>query len=141
MEDLDDVRTEILSTATEDLNGVWEAWWTVNRLRPELPLSSRLALAEEALRSLLTQDLVRLSRGSWDAQIDVPSADANDLLRDYATWVASADRRRLYCIVLRCKHTQYNTLVFDAVSLSFFEVIIPVPVTNSIIHGATPGCR
>jgi hypothetical protein len=101
MEDLDDVRTEILSTATEDLNGVWEAWWTVNRLRPELPLSSRLALAEEALRSLLAQDLVRLSRGSWDAQVDVPSADVNDVLRDYETWVASADRELVFFTATR----------------------------------------
>ncbi len=108
--DLDDVRTEILSLATED-PGVWEAWWTVNRLRPELPLSARLALAEEALRSLLNQDLVRLSRGSWDAQVDVRSADVNDLLRDYDTWVASADRELVFFTATRHGFEAYGLAV------------------------------
>jgi hypothetical protein len=89
--DLDDVRAEILSTATEDLNGVWEAWWSANGLLPALPLSARLALAEEALRSLIAEGLVRLSCGSWEMQAEVPPGEVESLLRQHDTWVASPD--------------------------------------------------
>jgi hypothetical protein len=85
MADLDDVRAEILCTATEDLNGVWEAWWSVNSLLPALPLSARLRLAEEALRSLITEGLVRLSRGSWEINAEVPPGQVGSLLRQYDT--------------------------------------------------------
>ena len=38
MDDLAAVRAEILSSATEDLTGVYEAWWTANVMRPHLVL-------------------------------------------------------------------------------------------------------
>lgn len=92
VQDERDPRAEILSIATEDVNGVWEAWWTVNSLRPQLPLSGRLALAEQALKSLVSDGLVELSRGSWEAQVAVPPADVDDVLREYNTWVADQDQ-------------------------------------------------
>ncbi len=92
MQDQREPRAEILSIATEDLSGVWEAWWTVNTLRPQLPLSERLALAEQALRSLVSDGLVELSRGSWEAQVPVPPADVDTVLREYNTWVADQDQ-------------------------------------------------
>jgi len=87
--DEDAVRAEILSSATEDLHGVWEAWWIANRLFPTLRLSARLSLAEQALSSLVAGGLVTISRGSWDSQVAMPAEDVRELLREYDTWVAS----------------------------------------------------
>jgi len=87
-----DPRADILSIATEDLIGVWEAWWTVNTLQPQLPLSGRLALAEQALKSLVREGLVELSRGSWEAQAAIPPAEVDAVLREYNTWVAGQDQ-------------------------------------------------
>jgi hypothetical protein len=75
--------------ATEDLNGVWEAWWIANGLRPTLPLSARLRLAEQSLLSLVNDGLVSIARGSWDSHVEVPRQDVQQLLGEYDTWVAS----------------------------------------------------
>jgi len=37
------LRREVLALASEDMTGVWEAWWRANPMVPELPLSERLS--------------------------------------------------------------------------------------------------
>ena len=96
MDDLAAMRAEILSSATEDLTGVYEAWWTANTMRPELALSARLALAEEALTSLLSDGLIALSRGSWESQVPVPEHDVERILREHKTWTVDDETDRIY---------------------------------------------
>jgi hypothetical protein len=96
MDDLAAVRAEVLSSATEDLTGVYEAWWTANTMHPELALSTRLALAEEALNSLLSDGLVVLSRGSWESQVPVPEHDVERVLREHKTWAVDDATDRIF---------------------------------------------
>ena len=96
MDDLAAIRAEILSSATEDLTGVYEAWWTANSMRPHLALSSRLALAEASLTSLLADGLIVLRRGSWESQIPVPEQDVERVLRAYKTWTVDDEKDRIF---------------------------------------------
>jgi hypothetical protein len=94
--DLESIRAEILSSATEDLTGVYEAWWTVNTMRPHLALSARLALAEASLESLLSDGLVVLSRGSWESQVPVLPHEIPQVLREYKTWTVDDETDRIF---------------------------------------------
>ncbi len=96
MPDVDKVRAELLSSAVEDLTGVYEAWWTANTLLPMLRLSERLALAEVALQSLVDDGLVTISRGSWEAQEGVPLREVEPVLREYSTWVVGDEHSRIF---------------------------------------------
>lgn len=96
MPDQSDVRAAILESAVEDLTGVYEAWWTVNTRHPTLLLSERLSMAEAALRSLVSDGLVTISRGSWDTQHEVPLEEVEPLLREYSTWVVGAEDNRIF---------------------------------------------
>ena len=96
MSDLESIRAEILSSATEDLTGVYEAWWTANAMRPHLALSTRLALAEASLVSLLSDGLVVLSRGSWESQVPVPPHEVEQVLREYKTWTVEDETDRIF---------------------------------------------
>lgn len=96
MSDLETIRAEILSSATEDLTGVYEAWWTANTMRPHLALSARLALAEASLTSLLSDGLVVLLRGSWESQVPVPQHDVEQVLREYKTWTVDDETDRIF---------------------------------------------
>ncbi|MCM0622812.1 hypothetical protein [Nocardioides bruguierae] len=108
MNDLAAVRAEILSAATEDLTGVYEAWWTANTMRPDLALSARLALAEESLWSLLSDGLVALSRGSWESQIPVPEHEVEQVLREYKTWDVDDAADRIFFEATAAGHAAYG---------------------------------
>jgi hypothetical protein len=58
---------------------------------PGRALSQRLALAERAIAELLHDQLIELYRGSWRAHQRVPDNDLAGVLREWTSWVATAD--------------------------------------------------
>lgn len=87
--DYDDFKAEILADQETDEQGVYEVWWAANGRYPDLPLSSRLAVAESVVRELLRDGRILLVRGEWigprhdrEAVLDTEAA-----LRDWSTWV------------------------------------------------------
>jgi hypothetical protein len=40
----------------------------------------------------MADGLVELSRGSWDAQVQLSPSEVEPLLREYSTWVPSPER-------------------------------------------------
>jgi hypothetical protein len=49
---------ELLASGMEDIQGVYEAWWSANTWYPHRPLSERLSMAVRALRELLAEGLI-----------------------------------------------------------------------------------
>jgi hypothetical protein len=84
--ELDRFKTELLSQATDDATGVYEALWTANSLYPDWPTSLRLALVEKAITELSDAGLIRLSRGKTVDRSPVARRDVDELLRDWRTW-------------------------------------------------------
>lgn len=84
----EDFRFRVLSDASDDLSGVYEAWWQANALYPEWPLSRRLQLAEDAVARLVRDGLVRLYQGDWKTAGSHPvSLDETEaVLRAWDTW-------------------------------------------------------
>jgi cobalamin biosynthesis Mg chelatase CobN len=78
----------VLSTAADDLLGVYEVWWQANAWYPAWPLSRRLQLAEATVTALVRDRRVRLCRGNWETAADnaVPIEETDAVLRDWATW-------------------------------------------------------
>jgi hypothetical protein len=93
----DDFLSEVLSSAADDLLGVYEVWWQANAWYPAWPLSRRLQLAESTVTALVRDGLVRLCRGSWETAADnaVPIEETDAVLRDWATW-AIPDRPHVF---------------------------------------------
>ena len=83
-----DFKLTVVSDASEDWLGVFEVWWGANSWYPERPLSERLALAEAAVRDLLSEGLVEMYRGeSWEGEkTAVPTDERDDVLREWETW-------------------------------------------------------
>jgi hypothetical protein len=90
--DYNDFKAEVLADQDEDSQGVYEVWWSANSRYPELPLSTRLAIAESVVSDLLRERRITLVLGEWmgpDQERDSVAAEAA-ALRDWATWVAAA---------------------------------------------------
>jgi hypothetical protein len=89
--DFEDFKASVLADQADDDQGVYEVWWAANSRYPHLPLSTRLAIAEQTVRELVRGGHVRLVRGRWigsDHDRDpVPNTDA--ALLAWATWVPS----------------------------------------------------
>jgi hypothetical protein len=88
------LKAEVLSEVEADNVGVWEVLWRANSLFPEALMSERVALAENVIRDLLAEDLVRVLQGDpWFGQGDElwPVADAGVVLRNWSAWVPSGD--------------------------------------------------
>jgi hypothetical protein len=47
--DYDDFKAEVLADQETDSQGVYEIWWSANSRYPNLPLSTRLAVAESVV--------------------------------------------------------------------------------------------
>ncbi len=81
------LKREVLILAEEDVSGVYQAWWAANRMFPDTSLSTRLRLAERALRELLSEGLIRLVRDDSDPDAsEVPPSEHEAVLREWAVW-------------------------------------------------------
>ena len=88
--DFAEFKRELLVNAEEDIQGVCEAWWVANTWYPHHALSHRLRLAEQALRELLAEGLVRLV--TWGPGRDlegIPGERHDETLRSFTTWVVT----------------------------------------------------
>jgi hypothetical protein len=87
--DYADFKTEVIGDQETDSQGVYEVWWSANSRYPELPLSSRLAIAESVVGELLSEGRVTLVSGEWigPEQEREPVPNAEETLRSWATWV------------------------------------------------------
>ena len=58
-----------------------------------MPVSQRLALAEDVVRDLLKAGPIKLYRGPWigDDFVEVPAAKVEELLRQWSSWVTGQD--------------------------------------------------
>jgi hypothetical protein len=86
--DYDDFKAEVLSDQESDDQGVYEVWWSANSRYPDLPLSTRLAIAESVVADLLRDGRVTLVRGEWigpDHERE-PVPNPGDALREATTW-------------------------------------------------------
>ncbi len=87
------LRSELLEDATHDYNPLWEAWSAANSRFPTLSLSQRLALAEDVIRDLLANGLIKLYRGPWTGsdKVQVPTEEEDHVLRRWDSWIAGQD--------------------------------------------------
>ena len=63
--DYEAFKAEVISDQAHDSQGVYEVWWSANSRYPDLPLSTRLAIAESVVRHLLREGRDVLVRGEW----------------------------------------------------------------------------
>ena len=81
------IRRNLIADATDDAIGVYEAWWAANTRWPDRPLSERLRIAEEAVRSAVEDGLLAVEVGSWkDGTRAVDEAEGLRLLAEWSTW-------------------------------------------------------
>lgn len=75
----------------EDDVGVYEVWWLANSQAPDLPLSARLASAEEVVTELVTTGIAHLVASPWPDRPNEgtgrPVKDLGSALRSWDTWV------------------------------------------------------
>jgi hypothetical protein len=87
--DYESFKAEVISDQADDDQGVYEVWWSANTRYPDLPLSTRLAIAECVVRDLLRESRIALVRGEWigpdHERVAVPDQEA--ALREWLTWV------------------------------------------------------
>ena len=90
------LKASVLELLDEDDLGVYEVWWFANSQYPDLPLSMRLALAEEVVTELVTTDIAHLVASPWpDGPIigtGQPVDDLRSVLRSSETWVLSSNQ-------------------------------------------------
>lgn len=84
---------EAIMDANDDDPAVLHIWWQANSLYPELPVSERLAFAEQAIRQLLEDELVVLIRNRTidDEGDDVPPDEYDSVLKRWDTWCVPPD--------------------------------------------------
>lgn len=91
--DYAEFKVDVLTDQERDSQGVYEVLWSADSRWPDLPVSTRLALAERVVSDLLHEGRVTLVRGKWigpefDRQ---PVLDPEAVLRDWATWALAPD--------------------------------------------------
>jgi hypothetical protein len=86
--DGDPVERTILWAAIEDYVGLWELPWELASSNPDIPETQRRRVAQEAVQSLLRQQLVLLCRGTQFAgeQRPVGSDEVESILSDSSNW-------------------------------------------------------
>lgn len=86
-------KVDVLADQERDSQGVYEVLWAANSRWPDLPVSTRLAIAERVVSDLLHEGRVRLVRGKWiGPEFDrEPVSDPGAVLRDWATWALPPD--------------------------------------------------
>jgi hypothetical protein len=93
--DYDEFKAEVLADQERDDQGVYEVWWSANSRYPDLPLSTRLGIAESVVRDLLSEGRITLVRGEWigPSHEREPVSDPEATLRHWATWALPPDQR------------------------------------------------
>ena len=85
-------KRELLLDAFAYVNGVYEAWWLANKRFPDRAVSERLAIAEQAIRELLTEGLIVLIRDEHDPQdSEIPCSDTEEVLKRWDTWAIGSE--------------------------------------------------
>lgn len=92
--DYAEFKVDVLTDQERDSQGVYEVLWSANSRWPDLPVSTRLAIAERVVSDLLHEGRVRLVRGKWiGPEFDrEPVSDPEAVLRDWATWALPPDQ-------------------------------------------------
>jgi hypothetical protein len=72
---------------------VFQAWWIANGMYPDLPIGTRLSLAERAIRELLSEKLITLLEDESPAN-EIPAGQYDIVLKRWDTWVFSAQATR-----------------------------------------------
>jgi hypothetical protein len=87
-EDYRRFKRRLFDDAVSDWTGVYEAWWTANAEFPDLAVSERLLIAEQAVRELVKDGHLDLYRGTWEGRPGdrVPREEYDATLREWATW-------------------------------------------------------
>jgi hypothetical protein len=93
--DFGEFKWEVLAAASEEIQGVYEAWWQANTWYPNRPVSERIAMAERALRELLAEGLIALVSSVSGEEAAIPREEHDVVLRAYGTWVVTADLPRV----------------------------------------------
>ena len=80
----------VLLSPDDDYAGLYEVIWELHRLYPEQTLGEKYAAAEQAVRSLLERDWIRLYtwRGSFSNQEveEIEPASVEEILSHPASW-------------------------------------------------------
>ena len=81
-------KASIIDDQGSDDLGVYEVWWSANTRWPALPLSTRLAAAERAVRELLDEGRVSLVKRPWvdSTAHDEAVSDVGATLLAWSTW-------------------------------------------------------
>jgi hypothetical protein len=84
------VEYEVLISGSEDITGLYQVLWFLNASYPEAPVGDKYAVADQAIRTLISGDYIELYRcqpledGRPVERID--PAEADTLLRDPTAW-------------------------------------------------------
>jgi hypothetical protein len=98
-DEVDEIKQGIAIDAAEDIVPVFHSWWDANAKYPDLPLSKRLAIAEQAISESLAEGVIALTTdpkaasGTFVAPSDYASA-----LRRWDTWVAGEDGVKVFAV-------------------------------------------
>lgn len=85
-------KRELLLDAFAHVNGVYEAWWRANKLFPDMALSERLAIAEQAVSDLLAEGLIVLIRDEHNPQgSEIPRPETDEVLKRWDTWAIGSE--------------------------------------------------
>jgi hypothetical protein len=94
----EEFKREVLDQGSEDICGLYEAWWTANAWYPDRPLSERLAYAERAIAELTDAGLIEICEGTYHhaSKHPISRAERDRVLKEYATWAIPGGVTRWY---------------------------------------------
>ena len=96
-DELREIKQGIAIDAQGDIVPVFHSWWRANSRFPHLPLSERLAIAEQAISESLSEGVIVLTTdpdaapGNFVAPIDYA-----DILKRWDTWIADEGVVKVY---------------------------------------------
>jgi hypothetical protein len=96
---VDEIKQGIAMDAEEDIVPVFHSWWHANAKYPDLPLSERLAIAEQAISESLSEGVIVLTTDPKAASgTFVAPSDYVDVLKRWDTWVAGEDGVKVFAV-------------------------------------------
>lgn len=82
----DDLKYEVVVSATEDVTGVYEVCFVANTWWPSLRVSDRLRMAEDSVQWALDQGLIALYHDALAEGRELAPHEWPEVLRDWRTW-------------------------------------------------------
>lgn len=97
------IKYEIVSSANEDMSGLYEIIWALNSLYPAITKTDKINHSKPAIIELLQRDIIDLYSRNWNTQIEekIEKAKALEIVTQDASWKAPSDETNgeYYCFL------------------------------------------